>query len=75
MVLRLLRGAAIEHVSAQAQAPAHLLAGWPRRPLDGGQWRRRSWWDPEARARMLAKAEIGDLVKRYAAHKGTGHSM
>ena len=68
VVLRLLRGEALDAVSRELQVPAHELEQWRREFLDGGtaHLKRRSA-DPEARdARALkqAQAKIGELTMK-----------
>ena len=70
VVLRLLRGEPLDHVSRETQVPAHLLEEWQRRFLDGGQRGLRSRRDPEERELTLAKAKIGDLTMRLELAEG-----
>ncbi len=70
IVLRLLRGEALDEVSRDTQVPAHQLEEWQRRFLDGGQRGLRSRRDPEERELTLAKAKIGDLTMRLELAEG-----
>ncbi len=70
VVLRLLRGEALDQVSRDAQVPAHQLEEWQRRVLEGGQRGLRSRRDPEERELTLAKAKIGDLMMRLELAEG-----
>jgi transposase len=68
VVLRLLRGEALDAVSREVQVPAHELEQWRREFLDGGtaHLKRRSA-DPEARdvqALKQAQAKIGELTMK-----------
>ena len=64
VVLRLLRGEALDQVSRETQVPAHDLETWQRRFLDGGQRGLRTKADPEERELTLAKAKLGELMMR-----------
>ena len=64
VVLRLLRGEALDQVSRETQVPAHDLETWQRRFLDGGQRGLRTKADPEERELPLAKAKLGELMMR-----------
>ncbi len=70
IVLRLLRGEALDQVSREVQVPAHLLEEWQRRFLAGGQRGLRTRRDPEERELTLAKAKIGDLTMRLELAEG-----
>jgi transposase-like protein len=70
IVLRLLRGEALDQVSRELQVPAHLLEDWQRRFLEGGQRGLRSRRDPEERELTLAKAKIGELTMRLELAEG-----
>ncbi len=70
IVLRLLRGEALDQVSREVQVPAHLLEDWQRRFLEGGQRGLRTRRDPEERELTLAKAKIGDLTMRLELAEG-----
>jgi len=65
VVLRLLRGEAVEAVSREIQVPAHELEAWRRVFLEGGMAGLRSrGGDPEARAVKQAQAKVGELAMR-----------
>ncbi len=70
LVLRLLRGEALDPVSREVQVPAHLLEEWQRRFLEGGQRGLRIHRDPEERELTLAKAKIGELTMRLELAEG-----
>ena len=63
VVLRLLRGEAIDAVSREIQVPAHELEGWRRDFLDGalGKLKRRSGESAD-RALKEAQAKVGELT-------------
>jgi transposase len=64
LVLRLLRGEALDAVSRESQVSAHELESWKRLFLEQGTrgLKRRS--DPEERELTLARAKIGELMMR-----------
>jgi transposase len=65
VVLRLLRGDAIEAVSREIEVPAHEVESWRRQFLDGGlQQLKRKGGDPEDRAIKLAQAKVGELAMK-----------
>jgi hypothetical protein len=64
LVLRLLRGEAIDAVSRDSQVPAHELESWKRVFLETGTRGLRSRTEPEERELMLARAKIGELMMR-----------
>jgi hypothetical protein len=64
VVLRLLRGEPLDHVSRETQVPAHELEAWQRRFLEGGQRGLRTRADPEERELTLAKAKLGEMMMR-----------
>src|SRR5512139_4064626 len=64
VVLRLLRGEALDQVSRETQVPAHELEMWQRRFLEAGQRGLRRKADPEERELTLAKAKLGELMMR-----------
>jgi len=70
IVLRLLRGEALDQVSREVQVPAPLREDWPRRFLDGGHRGLRIRRDPEERELTLAKAKIGELTMRLELAEG-----
>ena len=70
IVLRLLRGDALDEVSRETQVPAHQLEDWRRRFLEGGQRGLRGRRDPEERELTLAKAKIGELTMRLELAEG-----
>ncbi len=70
VVLRLLRGDALDDVSRETQVPAHQLEAWQRRFLEGGQRGLRGRRDPEERDLTLAKAKIGELTMRLELAEG-----
>ena len=64
LVLRLLRGEAIDAVSRESQVPAHELESWKRVFLEQGTRGLKSRGDPEERELTLARAKIGELMMR-----------
>ena len=64
LVLRLLRGEALDAVSRDSQVPAHELESWKRVFLEQGARGLRSRSDPEEREITLARAKIGELMMR-----------
>jgi hypothetical protein len=64
VVLRLLRGEALDTVSRESQIPAHELESWKRVFLDTGARGLKTRAEPEERELMLARAKIGELMMR-----------
>jgi len=64
LVLRLLRGEALEAVSRESQVPAHELESWKRVFLEQGTRGLRIRGEPEERELTLARAKIGELMMR-----------
>jgi hypothetical protein len=64
LVLRLLRGEALDAVSRDSQVPAHELEGWKRVFLETGARGLKTRAEPEARDLTLARAKIGELMMR-----------
>jgi hypothetical protein len=64
LVLRLLRGAALDAVSRESQIPAHELESWKRVFLDMGTRGLKTRAEPEERDLTLARAKIGELMMR-----------
>jgi transposase-like protein len=64
LVLRLLRGEALDAVSRESQVPAHELEAWRRVFLEQGARGLKSRGDPEERELTLARAKIGELMMR-----------
>ena len=64
LVLRLLRGEALDAVSRESQIPAHELESWKRVCLEAGARGLRSRGEPEERELTLARAKIGELMMR-----------
>ena len=64
LVLRLLRGEALDAVSRESQVPAHELESWKRIFLEQGTRGLKTRSDPEERELTLARAKSGDLMKR-----------
>src|SRR5262244_825540 len=62
LVLRLLRGEALDAVSRESQVPAHELEGWKRVFLETGGRGLKSRSDPEERELTLARAKVGELT-------------
>lgn len=64
LVLRLLRGEALDAVSRESQVPAHELESWKRVFLETGSRGLKSRGEPEERELTLARAKIGELMMR-----------
>ena len=64
LVLRLLRGEALDAVSRERQVPAHELESWKRIFLEQGTRGLKTRSDPEERELTLARAKIGELLMR-----------
>jgi len=64
LVLRLLRGEALDAVSRESQVPAHELESWKRSFLEQGTRGLKTRSDPEERELTLARAKIGELMMR-----------
>jgi hypothetical protein len=64
LVLRLLRGEALDAVSRESQVPVHELENWRRIFLEQGSRGLKTRSDPEERELTLARAKIGELMMR-----------
>jgi hypothetical protein len=64
LVLRLLRGEALDAVSRESQIPAHELESWKRVFLENGARGLKTRSDREERELTLARAKIGELRMR-----------
>ena len=64
LVLRLLRGEALDAVSRESQIPAHELESWKRVFLETGARSLKTRAEPEERELTLARAKIGELMMR-----------
>ena len=65
IVLRLVRGEAIDEVAREVQVPVHELAEWRRVFLESGQQGlKRHGLDPEAREVRRLQAKIGEMTMR-----------
>jgi transposase len=64
LVLRLLRGEALDAVSRESQVPAHEVENWKRVFLEQGTRGLRIRGEPEERELTLARAKIGELMMR-----------
>ena len=64
LVLRLLRGEALDAVSRETQVPGHELESWKRVFLETGTRGVKSRAEPEERELTLARAKIGELMMR-----------
>src|SRR4029453_15664769 len=62
LVLRLLRGEALDAGSRESQIPAHELESWRRVFLDTGTRGLKTRAEPEERDLTLARAKIGGLI-------------
>jgi len=64
LVLRLLRGEALDAVSRESQVPAHELETWKRIFLEQGARGLRIRGESEEREITLARAKIGELMMK-----------
>jgi len=65
IVLRLVRGEAIDEVAREIQVPVHEVEEWRRVFLEGGQQGlKRRGLDPEERELRRLQAKIGDMTMR-----------
>src|SRR5256712_12038194 len=64
LVLRLLRGEALDVISRESQVPAHELEAWKRGFLEQGARGLKTRSEPEERELTLAHAKIGELMMR-----------
>lgn len=65
VILRLLRGEAIEVVSREVQVPAHELEAWRRTFLEAGaEGLKQRRGDAEARMLKQAQAKVGELAMK-----------
>jgi transposase len=64
LVLRLLRGEALDAVARDSQVPAHEIERWQRIFLEQGKRGLRTRAEPEERELILARAKIGELMMR-----------
>lgn len=66
LVMRLLRGEALDAVSRDSQVPAHELDAWKRVFLESATHglKTKSRGDPDERELILARAKIGELMMR-----------
>jgi len=65
VVLRVVRGEAIDEVAREIQVPVHELEEWRRVFLEGGlQGLKRRGLDPEERELRRLQAKIGDMTMR-----------
>lgn len=65
VVLRLLRGEAVDVVSRAVQVPAHELEAWRRTFLESGaEGLKRRHGDQETRLLKQAQAKVGELAMR-----------
>lgn len=64
LVLRLVRGEALDAVSRESQVPAHELEAWHRIFLESGKRGLHTKTVPEDRDLTRARAKIGELMMR-----------
>jgi hypothetical protein len=64
LLMRLLRGEALDAVSRESQVPAHELERWQRIFVEQGKRGLRTKAEPEERELILARAKIGELMMR-----------
>jgi transposase len=70
VVLRLLKGEAIDAVSRDTQVPAHELEEWRRVFLDGGTQGLKKRIDPEDRELRRVQAKLGEVMMRLELAEG-----
>ena len=70
LVLRLVRGEALDAVSRESQVPAHELERWQRIFVEQGKRGLRTKAEPEERELILARAKIGELMMRLGLAEG-----
>jgi len=77
VVVRLLRGEALDAASRESQVPAHELESWKRVFLDTGTRGLRTRAETEERELTLVRAKIGELMMRLelAEHSSKKVSM
>ena len=65
VVLRLLRGEAVDVVSREIQVPAHELEAWRRTFLEaGGEGLKKRYGEGDARLLKQAQAKVGELAMK-----------
>src|SRR5215471_20677058 len=70
LVLRLLRGEALDAVARESQVPAHELEEWRRVFLDGGTQGLKKRVDPEERELRRVQAKLGEVMMRLELAEG-----
>ena len=70
LVLRLLRGEALDAVARDSQVPAHELEEWRRVFLDGGTQGLKKRVDPEERELRRVQAKLGEVMMRLELAEG-----
>ena len=70
LVLRLLRGEALDAVARESQVPAHELEEWRRVFLDGGLQGLKKRVDPEERELKRVQAKLGEVMMRLELAEG-----
>jgi transposase-like protein len=70
LVLRLLRGEALDAVARDSQVPAHELEEWRRVFLDGGTQGLKKRVDPEDRELKRVQAKLGEVMMRLELAEG-----
>lgn len=65
VVLRLVRGEAVDAVSREVQVPAHELEAWRRTFLEaGGEGLKKRYGEGDARLLKQAQAKVGELAMK-----------
>ena len=70
LVLRLLRGEALDAVSRESQVPAHELEGWQRAFLEAGSRGLKRQSESEDRELLRTRAKRGELMMRLELAEG-----
>src|SRR3954465_15681928 len=70
LVLRLLRGEALDAVARDTQVPAHELEEWRRVFLDSGTQGLKKRIDPEDRELRRVQAKLGEVMMRLELAEG-----
>jgi len=70
LVLRLLRGEAVDAVARESQVPAYELEEWRRVFLDGGTLGLKKRVDPEERELKRVQAKLGEVMMRLELAEG-----
>jgi len=70
LVIRLLRGEALDALARESQVPAHDLDEWRRVFLDGGTQGLKKRIDPDERELRRVQAKLGEVMMRLELAEG-----